>query len=90
MRQRGARNEGFFKNADQQAGAGAASLDALYKGARQTGALNLSQKNLDVVPAVVFALDAHAGEGEKFWEFNSVSARDPACRCPELSINACN
>ena len=71
MRQRGARNEGFFKNANQQ---GAASLDALYKAARQTGSLNLSQKNLDAVPAVVFALDAHAGEGEKFWEFNSVSA----------------
>mmetsp|Transcript_30197 Transcript_30197/g.56130 ORF Transcript_30197/g.56130 Transcript_30197/m.56130 type:complete len:633 (-) Transcript_30197:945-2843(-) len=77
MRQRGARNEGFFKNANQQgAGAGAASLDALYKGARQTGALNLSQKNLDIVPAVVFALDAHAGEGEKFWEFNTLTKLD--------------
>lgn len=92
MRQRGDRNEGFFKNANQQAaGAGAASLDALYKRARQTGALNLSQKSLDIVPAVVFVLDAHAGEGEKFWEFNSVSARgDPAYRCSALGVDVCN
>ena len=71
MRQRGTRNEGFFNNAKESGGA--ASLEALYKGARQSGSLNLSQKSLDAVPAVVYCLDAHAGEGEKFWEFNGVS-----------------
>lgn len=71
MRQRGARNEGFFNNTKAQVGM--ASFEALFKGARQSGALNLSQKSLDAVPEQVFALDAHAGDGEKFWEFNSVS-----------------
>lgn len=77
MHRRGARNEGFFNNNQRGAGAGAAagaaSLDAMFKSARQSGQLNLSQKDLEEVPPAVYSLDSHGTEEEKFWEFNSVS-----------------
>ena len=76
MRPRGARNEGFF---NARAGGTVASLDALYKSARHSGSLNLSQKGLDEVPPEVFSLEAHAVEGEKFWEFTPVRNSSLLC-----------
>jgi hypothetical protein len=80
MRQQRTRNEGFFQQQQQQQGGGSGGggvtgggVEALLRAARRSGSLNLSQRSLQHAPAPIFRLDQHAEEGEKFWEFCSVS-----------------